>query len=107
MGIMLYKIFQGAGFTTPEMSLVQPVVVRGENKRLVDLSLMEARNALIEAGLTRTSEFDQTAAQLKELALDETTMFGIARVTQRKGKKVNFEFSHAITLTLLSSFIRK
>ena len=82
MGTMLYHIFRSAGFTTPEMSFVQPVVVRGENKRIVDLSLMEARNALIEAGLTRTSEFDQTAAQLKELALDETTMFGIARVTQ-------------------------
>ncbi len=82
MGTMLYHIFHSAGFTTPEMSFVQPVVVRGENKRIVDLSLMEARNALIEAGLTSTSEFDQTAAQLKELALDETTMFGIARVTQ-------------------------
>jgi hypothetical protein len=82
MGTILYQIFLEAGFTAPEMSFVQPVVVRGENKRIVDLSLMEARNALIEARLTSTSEFDQTAAQLKELAMDETTMFGIARVTQ-------------------------
>ncbi|MDJ0619770.1 MAG: methyltransferase domain-containing protein [Calothrix sp. MO_192.B10] len=87
MGTILYQLFHSAGFTTPEMSFVQPVIVRGENKRLVDLSLMEARKALIEAGVTTPSEIDQTATQLKELALDETTIFGFARVTQVWARK--------------------
>ena len=40
LGIELYKIFQNAGFINPEISFVQPVVT-GENKRLIDMSLMD------------------------------------------------------------------
>ncbi|BAZ16505.1 type 11 methyltransferase [Calothrix sp. NIES-4071] len=85
MGTVLYQIFQNAGFSTPEMSFVQPVVVRGESKRLVDLSLLEALSAVIDARLATKEEMEQTTTQLKALASDETTIFGIARVTQRKG----------------------
>ncbi|BAY84327.1 type 11 methyltransferase [Calothrix parasitica NIES-267] len=85
-GIELYKMFQNAGFMTPEISFVQPTVM-GENKRLIDMSLMEARNALIEAGLTKATQIDQTIAQLTELAEDNTTLFGIPRVTQIWAKK--------------------
>ncbi|MGB3641045.1 MAG: methyltransferase domain-containing protein [Rivularia sp. (in: cyanobacteria)] len=86
LGIELYEKFQNAGFINPEISFVQPVVV-GENKRLIDMSLSEARNALIEAGLTEAAEIDNTATQLKEIALDKTTIFGIPRVTQIWARK--------------------
>ena len=86
LGIELYEIFQNAGFINPEISFVQPVVV-GENKRLIDMSLLEARNGLIEAKLTAPDEIDKTAAQLKELALDKTTLFAIPRVTQIWARK--------------------
>jgi ubiquinone/menaquinone biosynthesis C-methylase UbiE len=86
LGIELYKIFQDAGFSNAEISFIQPVVM-GENKRLIDMSLMEARNALIEAGLTVPDEVDQIIAQLTEIAEDKTTIFGIPRVTQIWGRK--------------------
>lgn len=82
MGTILYQIFQDAGFSAPEMSFVQPVVIRGESKRLVDLSLLEASKAVIDTGLATPREMEQTITQLKALASDETTIFGIARVTQ-------------------------
>jgi ubiquinone/menaquinone biosynthesis C-methylase UbiE len=87
MGTALYRKFEEVGFTTPSISFVQPVAVRGENKRLVDLSLVETTNALIEAKLTTAEEIDKIIHELRILAADETTMFGIARVTQVWAKK--------------------
>ena len=86
LGIELFENFQNAGFINPEISFVQPVVM-GENKRLIDMSLSEARNALIEAGLELPAQIDRTVVQLKEIALDKTTIFGIPRVTQIWAKK--------------------
>lgn len=86
LGIELYKMFQDAGFISPDISFIQPVV-DGENKRLIDMSLMEARNTLIEAGLTVSDEVDEIIFQMKELAEDNTTLFGIPRVTQIWGRK--------------------
>lgn len=86
LGIELYNMFQDAGFMTPEITFIQPIV-SGENKRLIDMSLMEARNALIEAGLTVPDKVDEIIAQMKELAEDKTTLFAIPRVTQIWGRK--------------------
>lgn len=86
LGIELYKMFQNAGFINPEISFVQPVVA-GENKRLIDMSLSEAKNALIEAGLELPAQIDRTVVQLKEIALDKTTIFGIPGVTQIWARK--------------------
>ncbi|BBD70635.1 type 11 methyltransferase [Nostoc commune NIES-4072] len=87
MGIILHRFFQDSGFVAPEISLAQAVVVRGETKRVVDLSLFEANDVLIEAGLTTLEEINQTIAQIKALAADETTAFGIPRVTQVWARK--------------------
>ncbi|MEH1970103.1 class I SAM-dependent methyltransferase [Nostoc sp.] len=81
-GTALYRVFQDVGLVAPSVSLVQPVVVRSNAKRLVDLSLFEAVDAFIEAGLTTQEEIDQMIAQIRALAADETTIFCIPRVTQ-------------------------
>ena len=86
LGIELYEKFQNAGFINPEISFMQPVVMK-ENKRLIDMSLSEAREGLIEAGLTEAGEIDQIIAQVKGIALDKTTIFGIPRVTQIWARK--------------------
>ncbi|MEH1781221.1 MAG: hypothetical protein V7K67_17190 [Nostoc sp.] len=62
--------------------LVQPVALREYDKHLIDLSLFEAADALIEAELITKEEIDQTIAQIRALAEDEKTVFGIPRVTQ-------------------------
>lgn len=87
MGSKLYQIFQNAGLLTREIFLVQPVAVHKETKRLIDLSLKEATDALIETGITTPEEIKQTIEQIRELAEDETTLFGIPRVTQIWARK--------------------
>ena len=87
LGIELYKMFQDAGFISPDISFIQPVV-DGENKRLIVMSLMEARNAIIEAGLAVSDEVDKIIAHMTELAEDNTTLFGIPRVTQIWSRRV-------------------
>jgi SAM-dependent methyltransferase len=87
LGGKLYRIFRDVGLVAPEVSLVQPVVVRGETKHLMDLSLSEATDALIEARLATPEEVERTVEQMKILVADETTIFGIARVTQVWARK--------------------
>jgi ubiquinone/menaquinone biosynthesis C-methylase UbiE len=82
LGTMLYRFFQDVGLVAPSVSLVQPVVVLAETKSLVDLSLFEAVDAFIEAELTTQQEIEQTLVQIRALAADQTTIFGIPRVTQ-------------------------
>ncbi|MDF5717123.1 MAG: methyltransferase domain-containing protein [Rhizonema sp. NSF051] len=87
MGSKLYQIFQNTGLLTREIFLVQPVAVHKETKRFIDLSLKEATDALIETGITTPEEIKQTIEQIRELAEDETTLFGIPRVTQIWARK--------------------
>ncbi|RUR85112.1 methyltransferase domain-containing protein [Chlorogloeopsis fritschii PCC 9212] len=87
MGIRLYRIFQEVGLTVSEVSMYQPTIIRGEEKRLVDLTLSEAADAFIEAGLTTREEIDKMVAQIKTLATGENTVFGIPRVTQIWARK--------------------
>lgn len=87
IGPKLYRMFLDAGFTEPEVSLAQPVFVRGDAKRLPEWTLTESAPALIEAGLATAEEIVAVAAQMKELAEDETTLFGMAEMTQVWGIK--------------------
>lgn len=87
IGRTLYQIFWDVGLVAPEVSLVQPVLARGDTKRLMELSLSEAADAMLEAGLALPEEIDRTVAEMRVLAEDETTLFGIARVTQIWARK--------------------
>ena len=86
LGLTLYRFFQQMGLT-PFVYLVQPVALCEENKRLVDLTLFEAVDALLEAKLTTLEEINQTINQIRALAADEKTVFGIPRVTQIWARK--------------------
>ncbi|MDM9382386.1 methyltransferase domain-containing protein [Chlorogloeopsis sp. ULAP01] len=87
MGVRLYRIFQEVGLTVSEVNMYQPTVISGDNKRLVDLLLSEAADALLEAGLTTREEIDKMLTEIRMLAADENTVFGIPRVTQIWARK--------------------
>ncbi|WP_224095660.1 class I SAM-dependent methyltransferase [Nostoc sp. MS1] len=87
LGATLYRFFMDVGLANSEVCLFQPVVLHQDNKRLIDLSLFEAVDALIEAGITTPQEIDQTITQIRALAADEKTVFGIPRVTQVWARK--------------------
>jgi ubiquinone/menaquinone biosynthesis C-methylase UbiE len=87
IGPKLYRMFLDAGFADPEVTLAQPVFVRGDAKRLPEWTLTESAPALIEAGLATAEEIAAVAAQMKTLAEDSTTLFGMAEMTQVWGIK--------------------
>ncbi|WP_017655239.1 class I SAM-dependent methyltransferase [Fortiea contorta] len=82
LGASLYRCFSDIGLAAPEVCMIQSVISRGEGKHIVDLSLREGAAALIAAELTTQAEIDQMLIQLRALADDDTTAFGIFRVTQ-------------------------
>src|SRR5262249_60142648 len=51
LGRRLFQMVLAAGFPAPEVTFNQPVLARGENKRLLELSVAEAGPAFVEAGL--------------------------------------------------------
>ncbi len=87
IGPKLYNLVKEAGFDDIEVSLAQPLFVRGEPKRLPEWTLAENAPALIEDGLATRDEIDALAQELAALAADETTQFGMVRMTQVRGRK--------------------
>src|SRR5438067_2390690 len=59
-----------AGFPAPEVTFNQPVLARGENMRLLELSVAEAGPALVDAGLITAEELDRTLVEMRRLAAD-------------------------------------
>lgn len=91
IGPRLYRMFLEIGMPPPEVALAQPVFVRGAAKRLPEWTLSECAPALIQAGLATQEEIDRITAEMKAIAEDETTLIGMARMTQvwaRKPDKV-------------------
>jgi hypothetical protein len=71
-----------AGFPAPEITFNQPVVARGENKRLLELSVAEAGPAFIEAWLITADELERTLAEMRALNEDGTVLAVMPRMTQ-------------------------
>jgi SAM-dependent methyltransferase len=87
LGRRLFHMVRAAGFPAPEITFNQPVLARGENKRLLELSVAEAGPALIDAGLITAAELDRTLAEMRRATADETVlavMPRMARVWARK-----------------------
>jgi hypothetical protein len=78
---------QAAGFPAPEVAFNQPVAARGENKRLLELSVAEAGPAFIEAGLVTAAELDRTLAEMRRLNADGNVLAVMPRMAQVWAKK--------------------
>jgi SAM-dependent methyltransferase len=87
LGRRLFRLVQGAGFPAPEITFNQPVVARGENKRLLELSVAEAGPALIAAGLTTGQELVRTLYEMHRVAADGTVLAVMPRMSQVWARK--------------------
>jgi SAM-dependent methyltransferase len=87
LGRRLFQMVLDANFSSPEVSFNQPVVARGDNKRLLELSVAEAGQAFVAAGLTTTEELDQTLAEMQRIAEDETVLAVMPRMSQVWARK--------------------
>jgi hypothetical protein len=64
-----------------------PVRMRGEEKRLLELSVAEAAPALVEAGLITADEQEHTFVEMQRLAADETVLAVMPRLAQVWARK--------------------
>jgi hypothetical protein len=78
---------RAAGFPAPEILFNQPVVPRGQTKRLLELSVAEAGPAFVAAGLITTRELERTLVEMRRLAGDETVLAVMPRMAQVWARK--------------------
>ena len=82
IGPKLPNLVSDAGFSIRAVTLAQPVLLTGDSKRLPEWTLEECAPALIAANLATQEEIQSLTAELQQLAADERTQFGMARMTQ-------------------------
>jgi SAM-dependent methyltransferase len=87
LGHRLFHLVRSAGFPEPEITFNQPVVARGEKKRLLELSVAEAAPALIDAGLITAEELEHTLVEMSRLAADESVLAVMPRMAQVWARK--------------------
>jgi SAM-dependent methyltransferase len=82
LGSSLPRLFLEAGFASPEIGANFPFALKGEQKRLLELTFRQFAPELVEEKLASQAEADAIAAELARLAADETTLFGFPLLTQ-------------------------
>jgi SAM-dependent methyltransferase len=87
LGRRLFQMVQAAGFPAPEITFNQPVVARGEYKRMLELSVAEAGPAFVEAGLITAEELERTLVEMRRLAADGTVLAMMPRMAQVWARK--------------------
>src|SRR6516225_10236005 len=87
LGRRLFQMVLTAGFPAPEITVNQPVVARGENKRFLELSVAEAGPAFIDAGLITAEALDRTLAEMRRLNADGTVLAVMPRMAQVWARK--------------------
>src|SRR5262245_10563177 len=87
LGRRLFQMVLAAGFPAPDITFNQPVLARGENKRLLELSVAEAGPAFVEAGLITAEELERTLVEMRRLASDETVVAVLPRMSQVWARK--------------------
>jgi SAM-dependent methyltransferase len=87
LGRRLFHLVRAAGFPSPEITFNQPVLARGENKRLLELSVAEAGPAFVDAGLITAAELESTLVEMRRLADDESVLAVMPRMAQVWARK--------------------
>ena len=87
LGRRLFQLVQATGFPAPEITFNQPVLARGENKRLLELSVAEAGPAFVAAGLITPEVLQRTLIKMRHLNLDETVLALMPRMAQVWARK--------------------
>jgi SAM-dependent methyltransferase len=87
LGRRLFHMVLAAGFPEPEITFNQPVLARGENKRLLELSVAEAGPAFVEEGLITAEELERTLVEMRRLNADGTVLALMPRMAQVWARK--------------------
>ncbi|MCI0390791.1 MAG: methyltransferase domain-containing protein [Acidobacteria bacterium] len=88
LGRRLFQMVLAADFYEPQITYNQPVEARGENKRLLELSVAEAGAGFVGAGLITSEELDHTLVEMRRIAEDETVIALMPRMSQVWARKL-------------------
>lgn len=82
LGQRLYHLVRDTGFAGAQVTYNQPAYVRGEEKRLLELSVAEAGPAFVAAGLISARALRAALNAMNRVAGDETVLAIMPRMTQ-------------------------
>jgi SAM-dependent methyltransferase len=82
IGSRLASLFASVGLAAPQVKVRRNAFRRGGEKRLWELTLEEARPAIIERHIAKSEELDKVCAELRRIADDESVLVIAAHVTQ-------------------------
>src|SRR5262245_11822622 len=87
LGRKLFHMVLAADFAEPEITFNQPVVARGEGKRLMEWSVAEAGSAFLAAGLVTDDELDRLIDEMQRVADDDAVIALMPRMSQVWARK--------------------
>jgi len=87
LGRRLFHLVLNAKFSHVEISFNQPVFAKGENKRLLELSVAEAGPSFVSAGLVSQEQLKETVAEMRRLGDDESVLAVMPRMSQVWARK--------------------
>jgi SAM-dependent methyltransferase len=87
IGLKLPRLFQEVGFSDPQVAIQKIIRLHGEEKRFWEITLQEARPAILQHGVAAAEELDEVCAEMRRIAEDKTTLVVLARVTQVWARK--------------------
>jgi len=87
LGRRLFHLVLNAKFSQVEIMFNQPVFAKGENKRLLELSVAEAGPSFVSAGLVSHEQLNETVAEMRRLGNDETVLAVMPRMSQVWARK--------------------
>jgi SAM-dependent methyltransferase len=87
LGRRLFHLVLNAKFSQVEITFNQPVFSKGENKRLLELSVIEAGPSFVSAGLVSHDQLNETVAEMRRLSDDETVLAVMPRMSQVWARK--------------------
>jgi ubiquinone/menaquinone biosynthesis C-methylase UbiE len=82
IGIKLPRIICEAGFQNTEVRVKQHAFLRGPGKRFWEITLREAKPAIVAAKAATSEELESLSAEITTIARDESILVMLARVTQ-------------------------
>jgi SAM-dependent methyltransferase len=76
----LPRLLQQVGLIDPEMAIIHPVYLRGEHKRFIEYSFLEASPHFVKSGLISDVGLEQLSAELAAVAANETVSVAQGRM---------------------------
>ena len=86
LGQRLPQLMKECGLEAIQVSVVQPIGLTGDVKRLNGLTMENITDAVLADQLATTEEINQIVRELNEYADDERTLTGVPRVVQVWGR---------------------